>query len=300
MKKALMILGGLVLLAIVVALVYLGVLLYIGRGLDKESKDYADTAIQAIVSGWRITELQQRATPKLKSDLNAAGAEKLFAMFRRLGNLKEYKGSTGEASILVTPERGKEVTAKYVATTQFDAGPAEITLSLIKQGDQWQIGRFVVDSPVFLAQPDDPAQTQTPQPVTRPDVTAPQTKPEGVHVVQKAKAPPEKHHARVTRDLTVPLPVVRDTDQDEPPLKDAFAYVNRGADHIMTGNYRAAIKSFDRAIELDRELAMAYYDRGIAWELLKERDRAIADYRKASELGLTEAKDRLQSNAISR
>ncbi len=42
------------------------------------------------------------------------------------------------------------VSAEYVASADFEAGPAEIKMSLIKHGDQWQILGIHVNSKVFL------------------------------------------------------------------------------------------------------------------------------------------------------
>jgi uncharacterized membrane protein YhaH (DUF805 family) len=141
-------------------------------------------------------------------------------------------------------------------------------------------------------------QAKNPQAVAAPEVVGAVKKPQGVEVVRRAKVQPAKGPARTARQIVAPPPALRDADQDEPLLKDPLAYVTRGVKHIKAGNYRLAIKNFDRAIELDGELAMAYYDRGLALQLLKEMDRAIPDYRRAAELGLTEAKDRLQWDDI--
>jgi hypothetical protein len=124
-----------------------------GHTLDKESKQYANTAARAIVSQWDITEIQQRASPEFKSVVKDDDLEKLVKMFRRLGNLKTYSEARGSSNISFTTQHGKLITATYVAAADFDSGPAEIWLSLIKHGDKWQLAGIKINSKVFLEQP---------------------------------------------------------------------------------------------------------------------------------------------------
>lgn len=153
MKKVFTILGGVFLGIIVLVVVGTAIFAVKGNALDKESKQYVDDAVPAIVSQWDMAELQKRASPELSVAVKEGDVEKLFAMFRRLGKLKEYKGSKGDARISVTTEHGKVISAAYVANAEFEAGPGEITMSLIKHGDQWQILGIHVNSEVFLQQP---------------------------------------------------------------------------------------------------------------------------------------------------
>ena len=55
------------------------------------------------------------------------------------------------------------------------------------------------------------------------------------------------------------------------------------------GEYKEAIKAYDRAIELDRGFINAYYNRGVAKIQLKEPQEAIEDFNKAIELKSDEA-----------
>lgn len=153
MKKTLMILGGVFLVIIVLGIVGVTILAVKGRALDKESKQYVDAAVPAIVSGWDITEIQKRASPEFKAAVKAEDLEKLVGMFRRLGKLKAYNGAKGDANISVTSQHGKVISAAYIASADFDTGPAEIKMSLIKHGDQWQLLGLHINSKVFFEQP---------------------------------------------------------------------------------------------------------------------------------------------------
>ena len=152
MKKSLIFLGAVFLILIVIAIVGTIFVVIKGSRLDKESKQYADAAIAAIVSGWNKQDLVERASPEFMAATKDDDLNKLFALFRRLGRLKKYKGSEGQANISVTTQHGKVITANYVAKAEFDAGKAKIKVNLIKHDDNWQILGFNVDSKVFLGQ----------------------------------------------------------------------------------------------------------------------------------------------------
>ncbi|MGK7949257.1 MAG: tetratricopeptide repeat protein, partial [Xenococcaceae cyanobacterium] len=68
----------------------------------------------------------------------------------------------------------------------------------------------------------------------------------------------------------------------DPQLADA--YNNRGNAHSYQGNYQQAISDYDRAIEIDPQLAQAYYNRGIAHSYQGNYQQAISDYNKAIEI----------------
>ncbi len=65
---------------------------------------------------------------------------------------------------------------------------------------------------------------------------------------------------------------------------DADAYNNRGFAYYLKQEYDRAITDYNKAIELDPKYAMAYNNRGIAYFLKKEPDKSIADYSKAIEI----------------
>ena len=153
MKKVLMILGGVFVMLAVFAVLGIAILAVKGNALDKESNQYADAAVRAIVSQWDITEIQNRASPEFKAAVKDDDLERLVKMFRRLGKLKTYNGAKGQATMSVTTQNGKVISAEYVASADFHTGPAEIRLSLIKHGDQWQLAGIRINSKLFLEQP---------------------------------------------------------------------------------------------------------------------------------------------------
>lgn len=153
MKKLLIILGSTFLVILVLAVAGISFAVNRGVALDKESKAYVDSVLPVIVSGWDKQELLRRASPEFQQVVKEGEVDKLYIMFRRLGNLHEYQGSEGQSDLSVTSQKGKVISATYTARANFDAAPAVIKVSLIKHGDEWQILGFHIDSDVFLQNP---------------------------------------------------------------------------------------------------------------------------------------------------
>ena len=65
-----------------------------------------------------------------------------------------------------------------------------------------------------------------------------------------------------------------------------YLYYNRGNVYIERLDYAHAIQDYTRAIELDGNLAEAYYNRGLARIASKQQSEGINDLSKAGELGL--------------
>jgi tetratricopeptide (TPR) repeat protein len=54
---------------------------------------------------------------------------------------------------------------------------------------------------------------------------------------------------------------------------DSEAYLNRGLSYARLFGYERAIEDYDEAIRLDPQYAQAYYNRGIAYEVLWSRGK---------------------------
>lgn len=65
---------------------------------------------------------------------------------------------------------------------------------------------------------------------------------------------------------------------------DDMAYYNRGDCYYFLDEYEKAIEDYTRAIELDPDHAEAYWSRGLALSSLEEHEKAIDDYTKAIEI----------------
>jgi len=94
-----------------------------------------------------------------------------------------------------------------------------------------------------------------------------------------------------------PLQTMKDYDRAI-ELKDAMAYFSRGTAYGELGNYREAIKDFDKTIEINPKHADAYYNQGIAYHHLGNKEQALSDYKTAARLGLKTAQDYLRKQRI--
>ncbi|HMA87634.1 MAG TPA: hypothetical protein VKP89_02695 [Burkholderiales bacterium] len=151
MKKVVMVLGWIFLALVIGVGSIVGYLFYVGPRLDASSKAYVDEQVPIIVSTWSKEELLKRASPELRRAItDERQLDQLLARLSRLGKLKHYDGSKGEANISFLVRAGKVVTASYIAGATFENGSAQIAIRLIRHGDQWQLLYFNVSSPIFL------------------------------------------------------------------------------------------------------------------------------------------------------
>ena len=58
-------------------------------------------------------------------------------------------------------------------------------------------------------------------------------------------------------------------------------HVGRAAIHLGLGDPAAAIEACNLALQIDPTLAMAWYDRGLAFERLAQNEAALSDYSRA-------------------
>lgn len=146
MRKLLYVLGALFLGILVLGGSGFAYLAYVGTGLDRQARQYADAAIPAIVGTWSAEALEQRATPDLLHSMTPKAARAMFAMFAELGPLVRYDGAKGQAMMHTTLGKGETVSADYVARAQFTHGDAVINLHLRKVDGVWKVDGFHVNS----------------------------------------------------------------------------------------------------------------------------------------------------------
>ena len=71
--------------------------------------------------------------------------------------------------------------------------------------------------------------------------------------------------------------------------KNAYLYYDRGNLYSLRNDYQRAVDDYTRAIDLEPNLAEAYFNRGLARLHAKKTSEGIADLSKAGELGLYQA-----------
>jgi hypothetical protein len=150
LKKLLVALGAIFAALILVFVVGFGYLAYSGRGLDEEGKRYVDEVVPLIVADWDQQALETRISTEFKAVLKPGDMEKWFAAYRKVGKLKRYGGSQGNANISVTTQYGKVISGQYLVQADFETGPAQIWLSLIKRDGQWRIMGFRVNADILM------------------------------------------------------------------------------------------------------------------------------------------------------
>ncbi len=162
MKKLFTVLGAIVFVVIIALAVGFFILSRGAAGLDKEARAYIDANIPVIMANWDPAELIKRASPELMKVAPREKIEELFAVFaKRLGPLREYQGSKGEANISFTFKTGKVVTAAFSSQAVFEKAPALILCRIVKLGDHWQITSFRVNSEALVLPPEKGATTAT-------------------------------------------------------------------------------------------------------------------------------------------
>ncbi|MBL7893713.1 MAG: tetratricopeptide repeat protein, partial [Bacteroidia bacterium] len=89
------------------------------------------------------------------------------------------------------------------------------------------------------------------------------------------------------------------TDFDEVIKKDpsnSSAFNGLASVFIKQKEYKKAKDMADKAIQLNPKNGPAYYNRGIARQMLREEEGSCADWKKAVELGVTAAKSFINSD----
>ena len=84
--------------------------------------------------------------------------------------------------------------------------------------------------------------------------------------------------------------VLRDIEKAAEMMPNAgFVWYNKGNILVMKGDYTGAITCYDRALELERGLGEAFFNRGLTYMLLNNREKATTDMSRAGELGIYRA-----------
>ncbi|MBO4815280.1 MAG: tetratricopeptide repeat protein [Muribaculaceae bacterium] len=68
--------------------------------------------------------------------------------------------------------------------------------------------------------------------------------------------------------------------------KNVYATYNKGCVYLLLNDYTSAINCFSTCIEIKPDLGEAYYNRGLTYLRLGNRERGVADLSKAGELGI--------------
>lgn len=80
----------------------------------------------------------------------------------------------------------------------------------------------------------------------------------------------------------------------------ANSYNGRGNGYGCIGQYSEASKDLEKAIQLDSKNGMAYFNLAQAYEKLGQKERALINYQKSSEIGVSNLQDTSQAKIAER
>ncbi len=146
MKRFLLVLG--LVFAVLIVLGVAGIAIALGKGmaLNEGGKAYADEVAPKILADLRKETLLAYASDDFKNTVKTEEMDKIFAWLQKLGRFKEYKDSTGQVNMSLTTRAGKVITGRYGAQAEFDSGPAEVQVVVVKKGGAWFAQFFTINS----------------------------------------------------------------------------------------------------------------------------------------------------------
>jgi hypothetical protein len=145
MRKFLVALGAATLFVVVAAGIGVGILIFKGKSLDRESQAYVDSAVPAIVAAWSKDALLTRATPELRANARPEDLRSLFDWASRLGPFMAYEGAVGDSHMSFLLGGNSTVSARYAAKVRFRDGTATIRIVLLKRDGNWMINSFHIE-----------------------------------------------------------------------------------------------------------------------------------------------------------
>ncbi len=151
MKRTLVKISLFCIAIVLFGIIFFRLIAFHGSILDKESKLFIDQLIPSIITEWNARDLVQHASPEF---LKVSPEPSLLSFFRmleqRLGKLKKFSGSEGEATISLSLTKGKKNFAQYRLQAEFEKGPATIDVGLVKNHGKWQVLSFRVNSDLII------------------------------------------------------------------------------------------------------------------------------------------------------
>jgi hypothetical protein len=142
---------GIVMAAVVVtAAIGLFFLARDGAALDADSKTYVDNSVATIAQNWDADALWHLSSSRFRQVTKQEDLRRFFGAARgALGRLRATRGAVGQEMISIR-NTVKMVTANYTVHAQFEKGDADIRISIIKNGSDWRIEGFHIDSAVLM------------------------------------------------------------------------------------------------------------------------------------------------------
>lgn len=116
---------------------------------EKEAQTFVNKVIPEILENWEKMILIRYAHPEFCRNSSQGSLDTLFFSYKMLGRLQSCQAAQGEI-VEVKPTAGKKyLTGRYTVEADFEKGKATILISIIKEGRQWMITSFQVNSEAF-------------------------------------------------------------------------------------------------------------------------------------------------------
>jgi hypothetical protein len=120
--------------------------------LDEQSKAFVEKVIPEILSDMKPDTLLKYSSSELINSATPEEVDKLFKWYGTLGKYQQMGDVVGGTNINYIQDKGKVVSAQYQVKTEFDSGPATVTVILVQRDDKWQIYNFKINSKAFVPQ----------------------------------------------------------------------------------------------------------------------------------------------------
>ncbi|HUB15973.1 MAG TPA: hypothetical protein VMB34_28765 [Acetobacteraceae bacterium] len=117
--------------------------------LSTQSEFFIDRTMPGLSAHWSAQDLLERATPRLRAELQPNDLDALSASFAKLGPLSEYLGDQGGIDAASMFRLDGSPSASYVAKASYTNGMVTFQLGLVRRDDRWMIDRFHVDAQWF-------------------------------------------------------------------------------------------------------------------------------------------------------
>ncbi len=145
-----MILGGGFVVLVGIAAIGLTLLVEKGEALDIESKAYVDEVVPMICADLRFENLAKHASKELLAAVPPEEFKKVFVWFERLGEYRAFIESSGQVHMNYAAQGDESIIGKYIAHVEFETGPAEVEIVVVKKDDGWKVQMLNIDSPAMM------------------------------------------------------------------------------------------------------------------------------------------------------
>jgi len=275
---------------------YLGIIYY-GNLLDNKSQTYVDVVVPIIINSWSSEEFVNYVAPELLESTSEDKVNLLFNNYRKfLGDLKEYRGSEGQAisHTEIFCEEGflcTGVTADYTIEAVFEKGLAKINIGLLQRFGKWEIISFSVVSDEFEKINRESSSEYLNNMENANKLLREKKFFESSQKAEEALLFAETDEGKAEAHYLIGLPNFKlgNVKKAEEEYKQAIilnpehasSYSSMASVYSAYGQFDKAVESAQKAISISPNYAWAYSNLGTAYANLGEEEKSIQEYETA-------------------